>query len=109
MVLEVQERGRYLLKACTKCGGDLILGGEEPYCLQCGDIVYVEINSTWVRDYTGYSVSSLKKTNRFLERHKDIVKLLGEGHTSTSIADILDISRRTVFEVKTVLEEIKGE
>ncbi len=112
MVLEVQERGRYLLKACTKCGGDLILGAEELYCFQCGGIVYnaEDIDYNLVRRSSdGYRLKSIHRGARYLEKRKDIVKLLVEGETDNFIADTLGISRRVVNEVRLVLKDTKGD
>ncbi len=106
MVLEVQERGRYLLGACTKCGGDLILGEEEPYCFQCGDIVYGLIEYKVERKVSeGYRSESVKKEEKFIDSRKAIIKMINEGKENIPIAESLGLSRREVNEVRLVLRD----
>ncbi len=106
MVLEVQERGRYLLKACTKCGGDLILGEEDLYCFQCGERVYGEVDYEVKKEASNtYALRSLEKGNRYLERRKAIVEMLESGSKDFYIAETLGISRRIVSQVREVLKD----
>ncbi len=112
MVLEVQERGKYLLKACTKCGGDLILGEEEPYCFQCGHVVYGPVEHKLIRQTSDkYRIKSVERGDRYLKRREDIVEMIrskGIEETDTTIAESLGISRREVTQVRSVLQD-KGE
>ena len=106
MDLEVQERGRYLLGACTKCGGDLVLGDEEPYCFQCGDRVYGPIEYKLERRVSdGFRGKSLEKEEKFRESKEAIVKLINEGKDNVPIAESLGLSRREVNEVRLVLKD----
>ena len=115
----------YKFKSCGKCGGDLMLNGDEWCCFQCGAYYYPQnpvenisqdatpalqtvdhgSHSNFTSRHIRTDIISATKLSehRWLDRNKAVIDLCKQGRTAREISEIVGTSPRQIGEVKSHL------
>ncbi len=112
----------YKFKSCGKCGGDLMLDGDEWRCFQCGIHYYPQdavenlsqvatpvlqtVDTGSHSDSTSRPIrtdiiSSTKRSgHHWLDNNQAVIDLCKQGRTVQEISEVVGTSRRRIREVK---------
>ncbi len=129
---------RCQLKSCHKCGGDLVLDGDEWRCWQCGQYYYpkparVELPprpsererltgkfaataSSGRRQPRGRSprhvnsliMAKVRSDDRWWQKNREVVRYLDEGRTVKEISGLVDLGERQIRVVRERLNDLRA-
>ena len=129
---------RCQLKSCHKCGGDLVLDGDEWRCWQCGQYYYPK--PAWVesparptepvrltgelvatassarrqprrrspRHVNSLSMAKVRSDDRWWQKNREIVRFLDEGRTVKEISGLIGRGERQIRVVRERLNDLRA-
>lgn len=126
------------LKSCHKCGGDLVLDGDEWRCWQCGQYYYprparVEspprpserelLNGKFVvtassarrqtrrrspRHVNSLITAKVRSDDRWWQKNREVVHYLDEGHTVKEISRLVGRGERQIRVIRERLNDLRA-
>ena len=129
---------RCQLKSCHKCGGDLVLDGDEWRCWQCGQYYYPKpalaelparpserehltgkfgaTASSGRRQSRGRSprhvnsliMAKVRSDDRWWQKNREVVRYLDEGRTVKEISGLVDRGERQIRVIRERLNDLRS-
>ena len=129
---------RCQLKSCHKCGGDLVLDGEEWRCWQCGQYYYPrptideppgmpseydrspgnlpamasssrrQPRRRSPRHVNSLIMAKVRSDDRWWRKNRQVVTYLDKGHTVKEISGLVGRGERQIRVIREKLNELRG-
>ena len=129
---------RCQLKSCHKCGGDLVLDGDEWRCWQCGQYYYPKparvelparpsgrerLNCTFGASASGARLQPRRRSprhvnslimakdrsdDRWWQKNREIIRHLDEGRTVKEISELVGRGERQIRVVRERLNDLRS-